>query len=189
MAESTKVEPTKTETARSGALAKTDRDVSRSSRGTDAQHVDRDKLTSSAVADPHSVAFAERQRDGRYDDPTVATPGVLEDLDDDAGQPEALIDADAPSDLDPSVDNRDQVQPMLDTLAESTREDAIAQGALATAAINAHESDAVDVESLRAEQDAKREERSSALRESRDAARQPEALDTATSKDTNVVKK
>ena len=47
---------------------------------------------------------------------------------------------------------------MLDTLAESTQEDALAQGALATAAINAHESDAVDVEALTEEQDAKREE-------------------------------
>lgn len=74
--------------------------------------------------DPHAEAFAERQRDTRYDDPTVATPGVLEDIDEDAGHPTALVAADTPSALDPSVDNRDQVQPMLDRLAESVKEEA-----------------------------------------------------------------
>jgi len=137
-------------------------------------HQDRDSLTSSAVADPHGVAFAERQRDpNRYDDPTVATPGVLDDIDEeveDAG-PQALIDADAPEiNLDPSVDNRDQVQPMLDTLAEDAVENAAAQGNV-TAAINAHESDAVDVEAQMEEQAAKRDERREALAASREEAR------------------
>jgi hypothetical protein len=142
-------------------------------KSTEPDHQDRDTLTSSAVADPHAVAFAERQRDpSRYDNPTIATPGQLEDIDEDAGKPTALVDPDAPSDLDPSVDNRDQVQPMLDTLAESTKEDALAQGALATAAINAHESDAVDVEALTEEQNAKREEQRSATAESREAYRE-----------------
>jgi hypothetical protein len=156
-------------------------------KSTPAEHQDRDTLTSSAVADPHAVAFAERQRDpSRYDNPTVATPGVLEDVDEDAGGPVALVDPDAPSGLDPSVDNRDQVQPMLDTLAESTKEDALAQGALATAAINAHESDAVDVEALTEEQNAKREEQRSAVAESREenraTATEPKATTTAPKK-------
>lgn len=149
-------------------------------KNTPREHQDRDTLTSSAVADPHAVAFAERQRDpNRYDDPTVATPGQLDDIDEDAGSPQALVDPDAPSGLDPSVDNRDQVQPMLDTLAESAEEDALAQGALATAAINAHETDAVDVEALTEEQNAKREEQRKAVaagrEENRASATEPAA--------------
>ena len=134
-------------------------------------HEDVDTLTSSAVADPHAVAFAERQKAPTlYDDPTVATPGKIEDLDEDAGQPSALIDPDLPSGLDPSVDNRDQVQPMLDTLAADAQEHAAAQG-LAVAAINAHESDAVDVEAEMAEQERKREEAREATAASREEAR------------------
>src|SRR5436190_21067103 len=127
-----------------------------STRSGESGHQDRDTLTSSAVADPHALAFAERQRDpNRYDNPTIATPGVLDDIDEDmTGTSQALIDPDTPSGLDPSVDNRDQVQPMLDTLAEQTREDPFSQGALATAATNPHESDAVDVEALQEEQQA-----------------------------------
>lgn len=135
-------------------------------------HEDRDRLTSSAVADPHATAFAERQRDpARYDNPTIATPGVLEDIDEDEveGVPGrvGLIDADAPSDLDPSVDNRDQVQPMLDTIADATEDDP----ALATAVINAHESDAVDVQAMMEEQQQRREEARAALAQSREANR------------------
>ena len=135
-------------------------------------HEDRDSLTSSAVADPHAVAYGERQKaPNRYDDPTEATPGVLEDIDEEEGAgPYALVDADAPSDLDPSVDNRDQVQPMLDTLAESATEDAAAQGT-ATAAINAHESDAVDVEAQMEDQAEKRDEAREATAKSREEAR------------------
>lgn len=136
-------------------------------------HKDVDTLTSSAVADPHAVAFAERQRDpSRYDNPTIATPGVLDDIGDDVtGSWQAHVDPDTPSGLDPSVDNRDQVQPMLDTISRETREDPLASGALATAATNAHESDAVDVEALQAEQDAKREEQREAVAASREDVR------------------
>jgi hypothetical protein len=68
------------------------------------------------VPNVHAEAFAERQRDpNRYDDPTIATPGILEDVEGD-GHPAALIDPGQDVGLDPAVDNRDQVQPMLDTL-------------------------------------------------------------------------
>jgi hypothetical protein len=81
----------------------------------------------------HAEAWAERQRDGRYDDPTVATPGVLEDIEGEGG-PVALVDPenDPVGDpaLDPELDNRDQVQPMLDTL----RKDAEAQAEAAAEA-------------------------------------------------------
>jgi hypothetical protein len=75
----------------------------------------------------HAEAYAERQRaPGLYEDPTIATPGILEDIEGDAG-PTALVSAEDPPGidppLDPSVDNRDQVQPMLDKLYE----DAVAQ--------------------------------------------------------------
>ena len=137
------------------------------------EHQDRDSLTSSAVADPHAVAFGERQKAPTlYDDPTVATPGVLEDIDEeDEGGPYALVDADAPLiNLDPSVDNRDQVQPMLDTLAQDAVENAAAQGT-ATATISSHESDAIDVEAQMEEQEAKREEQREATAKSREESR------------------
>lgn len=145
-------------------------------------HVDRDVITTSAVADPHAQAFAERQRDpNRYDDPTVATPGQLDDIDEDEGGiagRHSMIDSDAPSDLDPSVDNRDQVQPMLDTIAENVGEDP----SQATYAINAHESDAVDVEAQMEEQAAKREENRAAVAKQRDEARSQTATETSGSK-------
>jgi hypothetical protein len=86
------------------------------------------------VPDVHAEAAAERMRAPTvYDDPTIATPGVLEDVEGEAG-PQALVDSDTPSGLDTSVDNRDQVQPMLDTLykdavesAEATPEEQAAQ--------------------------------------------------------------
>ncbi len=87
-----------------------------------------------AVADPHAEAFAERQKDARYDDPTVSTPGVLEDA---AGEgPTALVDPEAEGDvgLDPGIDNRDQVQPMLDKLASDAEEKAEEQKEAAAAA-------------------------------------------------------
>ncbi len=153
-------------------MAQTKKPSSRTS-----EHVDRDTITTSAVADPHSTAFAERQRDpNRYDDPTVATPGVLEDIDEDDDDGTGagvlgrgrLIDPDDPAvSLDPSVDNRDQVQPMLDTLADAAQDDP----AVATYAINAHQSDAVDVEELMEEQKAKRQENREALAKSREENR------------------
>ena len=69
-----------------------------------------------AVAEPHAVAFASAGLRPSTTIPTVATPGVLEDIDEDEAGPQSLVDADSPSGLDASVDNRDQVQPMLDTL-------------------------------------------------------------------------
>jgi hypothetical protein len=146
-----------------------------SARTTD--HVDRDSITTSAVADPHSTAFAERQRDpNRYENPTIATPGILDDIDEEEDDGLGagvvgrgrLIDPDDPAvSLDPGVDNRDQVQPMLDTLADAAEDDP----AVATYAINAHESDAVDVEALMEEQKAKRDENRQALAKSREQAR------------------
>jgi hypothetical protein len=79
------------------------------------------------VPNVHAEAYVERQKDPRYDDPTVATPGVLEDPVSE-GTPVALVDPDEPSDLDASVDNRDQVQPVLDKLYE----DALEQQEVAT---------------------------------------------------------
>jgi hypothetical protein len=153
-------------------------------KSTATEHVDRDSLTTSAVADPHAKAFAERQRDpNRYENPTIATPGVLGDIDEDDDERMAiagrttLVDPDAPSDLDPSVDNRDQVQPMLDTIAESVGEDP----AQATYAINAHESDAVDVEALNEEAAAKREENREALAKQREEARSAQSTTSSSS--------
>ena len=59
---------------------------------------------------------------------------------------------------------------MLDTLADDAEENAAAQGA-ATAAINAHASDAVDVAAQMEEQKAKREESRAALAASREENR------------------
>jgi hypothetical protein len=73
------------------------------------------------VPNVHAEAYVERLKDPRYDDPTVATPGVLEDPVSD-GTPVALVNPDEPSDLDATVDNRDQVQPVLDTLYEDALE-------------------------------------------------------------------
>jgi hypothetical protein len=176
-------------------MAETRKPTRRTDKSGDASHQDADSLTSSAVADPHAVAFAERQQAPTlYDDPTVATPGVLDDEIKgtaeraESGGPLAYVDSDLPVGLDPSVDNRDQVQPMLDSLYQDAVE---AQGgqAQAVAAINAHESDAVDVEQQLKDQEARDEEARSEVAKSREEARKPEALDTATSQDKNVTKK
>lgn len=93
-----------------------------------------DTVEEGAVGNVHAEAWAERQRDpARYEDPTVSTPGVLEDIEGDAG-PQALVDpeGDDPAKdhpLDPSVDNRTEVQPMLDTLHADALEHNEAQGA------------------------------------------------------------
>ena len=188
MAETTKADK--------AAAAKTERTARRSGKtGAEGTHQDRDTLTSSAVADPHAVAFAERQQAPTlYDDPTVATPGVLDDElkgvepRSEVGGPTALIDSDLPVGLDPSVDNRDQVQPMLDTLYTDAVESQGGQSQ-AVAAINAHESDAVDVEQQMKDEESRRDEAKSDLAKSREEARSPEAKDTATSQDKNVTKK
>jgi hypothetical protein len=75
------------------------------------------------VPNVHAEAYAERQRaPGLYENPTIATPGVLEDIEDEGG-PQALVDPDVPEPgLDISVDNRDQVQPMLDGLYKDALE-------------------------------------------------------------------
>lgn len=80
------------------------------------------------VPDVHAEAAAERRRaPALYDDPTVATPGVIEDVEGEGG-PTALVDAESPSGLDASIDNRDQVQPMLDTLYQDAVESQEAEG-------------------------------------------------------------
>jgi hypothetical protein len=79
-----------------------------------------DTIAEGAMRNVHAEAWSQRRRDpARYEDPTISTPGILDDVEGEPG-PHAMVSAeDSPAadrPLDPSIDARDQVQPMLDTL-------------------------------------------------------------------------
>lgn len=73
--------------------------------------------TATPLADelnPHAAAFLERAKAPMlYDDPSIATPGKLRNLDEIDG-PVSLVHSDPDGDIDPSVDNRDEVQALLE---------------------------------------------------------------------------
>lgn len=114
----------------------------------------------------HAEAWAERQRDpGRYEDPAIPTPGVLEDVDEETYFKSLVEAEDAPGvdpPLDPTVDNRDQVQPMLDTIRQDLVDKREAQGMETPEALaaghTASKTDRKAEEAKKAAEDAKKAE-------------------------------
>lgn len=93
-----------------------------------------DKATLAEQLNPHGAAFAERQKaPALYDDPTIATPGKLKGVEDYVG-PHALVEVDEEvgendpdNPVDVSVDNRSEVQAVLELGETSLQDKLVAQ--------------------------------------------------------------